>query len=167
MIAIETTCAPTYRAAGRPGRRSLAVAYRDAARAAWRKRYPCECERETGYDCGEHDDERDEYRRKVIGRLVRWLRWRDSVSPVVVRPLVVGDVVAFTRLRLRGRPKSGMVTEVGTVVEITQALVGRAVSVLTAWAHESGDQRLDGTMRWLVPESWCVRIEMQRPRRKK
>lgn len=91
---------------------------------------------------------------------VEEVRWRDSVRPAIARPLVVGDPVAFVRARRRGHPRAGVVTEVGTVCEINDLGNGRrSVSVVTAWVHGDGsDQRLDGTTRWLLPESWCTRI---------
>lgn len=84
----------------------------------------------------------------------------EGIRPAIARPLVVGDPVAFVRARRRGHPRAGVVTEVGTVCEINDIGNGRrSVSVVTAWVHGDGsDQRLDGTTRWLLPESWCTRI---------
>lgn len=94
MISVEAVAVTAYRSsAGRRKRFTKLAAYRDAAKLAWRQAYPCECEAETGYTCGEHRDvrlfegqdigPRAAYRRKVIRRLVRWLMWRDrrEVTP--------------------------------------------------------------------------------------
>jgi len=80
-------------AVGRRGRLSRRAAYLDAAWQAWRAKYPCECEAATSYTCSQHrrepidpnsesselvlDPEMVERRRRVIGRLARWLMWRD------------------------------------------------------------------------------------------
>lgn len=66
-----------------PGRMTKSAAYKDAARQAWRGKYPCDCEHDVGHYCGAHGHDRDavlERRRTVIARLARWLRWRDERS---------------------------------------------------------------------------------------
>lgn len=198
-ITVERTLDITYRAPGGKARRTERAAYLDAAWLAWRRRYPCECEGETGYVCGQHlrepplyppghpdagdinydgtpelDPYMVAYRRKVIDRLARWLRWRDSRLRAMERPFQVGDLVAFVRGRRRGRPSEGTVTEVGRVVEThgdSVTFAGGSLSIVTAWVTGDGsDQRLDGTTRWLVPASWCVRVVMpggDRPARKR
>lgn len=185
-ITVERTLDITYRAPGGKARRTERAAYLDAAWLAWRRRYPCGCDHEVGFVCGEHrgstpdgfgdevPDPRAAYRRKVVDRLARWLRWRDSVARVTERQFQVGDLVAFVRGRRRGRPSEGTVTEVGRVVEThhdSVTFAGGSVSVVTAWVTGDGaDQRLDGTTRWLVPASWCVRVVMpggDRPARKR
>ena len=179
-ITVERTLDITYRAPGGKARRTERAAYLDAAWLAWRRRYPCECDTETGYVCGEHRVPSGEdainlhtaYRRKVVDRLARWLRWRDSRTRAMARPFQVGDLVAFVRGRCRGRPSEGTVTEVGRVVEThLNPVTGGSLSVVTAWVTGDGaDQRLDGTTRWLVPACWCVRVVMpggDRPARKR
>lgn len=182
MIAVESVTVTAYRSSSRRRKRfTKLAAYRDAAKLAWRQAYPCECEAETGYTCGEHrvpsgEDAinlRATYRRKVVDRLARWLRWRDSRARATVQPFQIGDLVAFVRGRCRGRPSEGTVTEVGRVVEthISPSSTHGSVSVVTAWVTGDGaDQRLDGTTRWLVPADWCVRVVMpggDRPARKR
>lgn len=176
-ITVERVCDVTYRARGGKARRNERTAYLDAAWLAWRRRYPCECDGETGYVCGEHRYEGEDispragYRRKVIDRLARWLRWRDSVARATAQPFQVGDLVAFVRRRSRRRPSDGTITEVGRIVGTHPEMFGGSLSVVTAWVHGDGsDQRLDGTSRWLVPASWCVRVVMpggDRPARKR
>lgn len=180
-ITVERVCDITYRASGGRARRTERTAYLDAAWLAWRAKYPCECDGDVGFVCGEHRDDRrfegedisprGAYRRKVIDRLARWLRWRDSRLRAMARPFQVGDLVAFVRGRCRGRPSEGTVTEVGRVVQTHPNFFGGSLSIVTAWVTGDGaDQRLDGTTRWLVPASWCVRVVMpggDRPARKR
>lgn len=91
MIRVLCEQRPVWRSeVGRRGRLQKRTAYLDAAWQAWRAKYPCECEHETGYRCGEHahlddpegESKRADYRRKVIDRLARWLLWRDSWAQV-------------------------------------------------------------------------------------
>ncbi len=86
MIRVLAEQRTVYRSeVGRRGRMTKRAAYRDAAWQAWSAKYPCTCEPLVSAWCGMHgapDDEPDaehaEHRRKVIDRLARWLRWRDS-----------------------------------------------------------------------------------------
>ena len=64
--------------------RKSATAYRKAASRAWWETYPCECESETGYDCGQHSDEAIKDRHRITARLARWLRWRDGRRAAMV-----------------------------------------------------------------------------------
>lgn len=89
MIRVLVETRTVYRSeAGRRARLKRRTAYLDAAWQAWRAKYPCACEEETQFVCGEHNyrmdydgekvDERSAYRRKVVNRLARWLMWRDA-----------------------------------------------------------------------------------------
>lgn len=79
---ITTSKRTVYRGNGaRLWRFTKAAAYRDAARAAWWKKHPCECERpehDTGYPgftCEGHTDEGRAHRAAVVERLARmWMR---------------------------------------------------------------------------------------------
>lgn len=79
---IATSTRTVYRGEGaRRWRFSRLAAYRDAARAAWWKKHPCECERaehEVGYPgftCGLHDPEAVQRRAAAVDRLARlWMR---------------------------------------------------------------------------------------------
>jgi len=94
MIEVEPVAVIVYRSTvGREKRFRRKDAYHDAAWFAWKRKYPCTCDQESsssfenckahkwGYD-PEYGQSRDEEwvacRRKVIGRLARWLMWRDS-----------------------------------------------------------------------------------------
>jgi hypothetical protein len=94
MIEVEALTVTVYRSkVGREKRFRRKAAYLDAAWFAWKAKYPCTCDPEkpqSYYECKAHkcgddyecglcrDDEWADYRRKVIGRLARWLMWRDS-----------------------------------------------------------------------------------------
>lgn len=88
MIRVLAEQRTVYRSeVGRRGRLTRRAAYLDAAWQAWRAKYPCECELETGFVCWQHHPDENgtspdtavvARRRKVIDRLARWLMWRDA-----------------------------------------------------------------------------------------
>lgn len=79
ILSAET--ATVYRAPN--GRRYLrkSSAYYAAARARVRRAYPCECEAEVGYDCGQHTHEYVERRDALVARLARFYALVDRRAP--------------------------------------------------------------------------------------
>jgi hypothetical protein len=99
MIVVLQETRTIYRSAvGRRARFTRKAAYLDAAWQAWRAKYPCQCESETGYVCDNHyvdcracvleaadvvpgihgvPHAHEHPSKKTVDRLARWLQWRD------------------------------------------------------------------------------------------
>ncbi len=105
MIRVLVETRVVYRSeVGRRGRLTAKAAYLDAAWEAWRAKYPTNESRVDAIGQWDSqaadDDEADrEYRRRVIGRLARWLRWRDSVTGATPAGSLEAAVAIIRRTR--------------------------------------------------------------------
>jgi hypothetical protein len=81
-VNLESTMVRAFRVRdGLPWRRTRFAAFRDFAAAAFRSRYPCECEPDVGYSCGCDDPGVYVRRRFAINRYAAMLTRRAGFKP--------------------------------------------------------------------------------------